>query len=143
MDYYRNDFPQNSDQTSNTVFALNITKYIICVNNLHCSKQEEGRMGARIIVGAVGIRMDRTSWSTGLYGYFAISNEYIHIKYKKEKNSILVRQSENIFLFFVLIQVGDSNGRNNAIISELRRQNKNRKTPTALEIHSVFILSNL
>lgn len=47
------------------------------------------------------------------------------------------------FYFFVFIQVGDCDGRNNAIISELRRQNKNGKTPTSLEIQCFYSVKSI
>jgi len=49
------------------------------------------------------------------------------------------------FLVLFLIKVGDCDGRNNnAIISELRRQNKNGKDAHyTLGIHSVLILKNI
>lgn len=56
--------------------------------------------------------------------YTAISRCRI---YETENNNILVRQSDNIYIYFFLIKVGECDGRNNAIISELRRQNKNGK----------------
>jgi len=98
-----------------TTYLLNITKYITCVYNLQCRKQEEGRMGARIFVGAIGKN-----------GSDQLINRFIRLfrdvdcvclcickcgcvcvcVYETEKNSILVRQSYDIFLFFCIYPGG-------------------------------------
>lgn len=58
----------------------------------------------------------------------------------REKNSILqVRHSDD---FFLSIEVGDYDGRNNAIISELRRQNKNGKDAHCIR-NTVFLFCKI
>lgn len=70
--------------------------------------------------------------------YTAISRCRFCVRVRQRKIVHWFAKATIYFYFFVFIQVGDCDGRNNAIISELRRQNKNGKTPTSLEIQCFY-----